>query len=81
MHHVPSVTRITLTIIIACVYAVLKETDKAMAWLERTVDTGFACWPLFRLDPNLENLHEKPEFKRLVSDLEKKYTALKIQRL
>ena len=26
---------------IACVYAVLGETDKAMAWLERSVDTGF----------------------------------------
>ena len=37
---------------IACVYAVLGETDKAMAWLERSVDTGFACWPFFRIDPH-----------------------------
>jgi eukaryotic-like serine/threonine-protein kinase len=66
---------------IACVYAVLGETDKAMGWLERSVDTGFACWPFFRVDPYLENLREEPAFKRLVADLEQTYTALKIQRL
>jgi non-specific serine/threonine protein kinase len=66
---------------IACVYAVLGETDKAMAWLERSVDTGFACWPFFQIDPHLERLREEPEFKRLVADLEHKYSALKIQKL
>jgi len=66
---------------IACVYAVLCETHKAMAWLERSVDTGFACWPFFRIDPHLESLRDEPQFKRLVADLEHKYTALKIQRL
>jgi tetratricopeptide (TPR) repeat protein len=66
---------------IACVYAVLGETDKAMAWLERSVETGFACWPFFRVDPFLESLREESAFKRLVNDLEHKYTSLKIQRL
>ena len=66
---------------IACVYAVLGETDKAMAWLERSVDTGFACWPFFRLDPYLESLWEDPAFKRLVTDLEQTYSALEIGRL
>jgi eukaryotic-like serine/threonine-protein kinase len=66
---------------VACVYAVLSETEKAMAWLERSVDTGFPCWPFFLVDPHLENLREQPEFKRLVADLEHKYTALKIERV
>src|SRR4029077_5397383 len=66
---------------IACVYAVLGETNKAMAWLERSVDTGFACWPFFRVDPHLESLREEPAFTRLVAGLEHKYTALKIQKL
>jgi len=57
---------------------VLRDTDKAMAWLERSVDTGFACWPFFLIDPHLERLHEEPAFRRLVSDLEQTYTALKI---
>jgi TolB-like protein/Flp pilus assembly protein TadD len=66
---------------VACVYAVLGETEKAMAWLERSVDTGFPCWPFFLVDPHLESLREQPEFKRLIADLEHKYTAIKIQRL
>jgi hypothetical protein len=66
---------------IACVYAVLGDTDKAMAWLERSVDTGFPCWPLVRIDPHLEILRAEPAFIRLVADLEQTYAALKIQRL
>jgi len=63
---------------VACIYAVLGETSDAMAWLERSVNTGFACWPFFRVDPFLEPLHNQAEFNQLVLDLERKYTALKI---
>jgi hypothetical protein len=59
---------------------ILEETDKAMAWLERTVETGFAC-PSSSSILHLESLREEPEFKRLVSDLEQEYASLKIQRL
>jgi hypothetical protein len=52
-----------------------------MAWLERSVETGFACWPFFRLDPYLDNLRAEPPFSALVADLEKRYAALTIQRL
>ena len=41
---------------IACVYAVLGDTDKAIGWLERSVNGGFPCWPFFKIDPHLENL-------------------------
>jgi hypothetical protein len=63
------------------VYAVLGDTDKAMAWLEQSVDTGNPCWPFFKLDPHLENLRPGPRFQRLVAGLEREYTALKIKRL
>ena len=66
---------------IACVYGALGDTNRAMLWLERTVDTGFACWPFFRIDPHLESLRQEPEFERLVDDLEEKYRAIEIQRL
>jgi len=66
---------------IASAYAVLGETDKAMAWLERSVDSGNPCWPFFKLDPHLENLRRDARFQRLVADLERQYTVLKIQRL
>jgi serine/threonine protein kinase/Tfp pilus assembly protein PilF len=66
---------------IACTYGALGDKERAMAWLERTVDAGFPCWPFFKVDPHLECLHEAPGFKRLVTDLERKYTAIKIHRL
>jgi eukaryotic-like serine/threonine-protein kinase len=66
---------------VACIYAVLGETEKATAWLERSADTGFPCWPFFKVDPHLENLRENPAFKKLVSDLERKWTSLRIERL
>ena len=65
----------------ACTYAVLGDLEKAMAWLEKSVDTGFPCWPFFPVDPGLENLRGEPRFQRLIDDLKRKYTALKIRRL
>jgi hypothetical protein len=52
-----------------------------MAWLERSVDTGNPCWPFFKVDPHLERLRPDPRFQTLVADLERQYTALKIQRV
>jgi serine/threonine protein kinase/Flp pilus assembly protein TadD len=66
---------------VACVYAVLGETEKAMAWLEKSVDTGNPCWPFFRVDPHLINLRQEPRFQQLVTALEREFSALKIERL
>jgi TolB-like protein/Tfp pilus assembly protein PilF/predicted Ser/Thr protein kinase len=66
---------------IACTYAVLRETDRALAWLERSAETGFPCWAFYRVDPHLESLRDEPRFQRLITDLESKYTALKIERI
>jgi len=66
---------------IACIYAVLGEIDKAIAWLERSVETGNPCWRFFRIDPCLKNLRDEPRFQSLVADLEREFTALKIERL
>ena len=66
---------------IASVYAVLGESDKAMAWLERSVDSGNPCWPFFKVDPYLENLRPEPRFQQLVAALEREYTAVHIKQL
>jgi tetratricopeptide (TPR) repeat protein len=66
---------------IASIYAVLRDLDKAMGWLERSVDTGNACWPFFKLNPFYENLRPDPRFQRLLTELEREYTALKIERV
>ncbi len=58
---------------IACVFSLLGRCEPAMEWLERSVDTGFACWPLFLKDPCLKNLRQQPQFDLLVSSLQAKY--------
>ncbi len=58
---------------IACILALIGQRDTAFEWLERSVSTGFACWPFFLKDSCLQNLHGLPEFELLVSSLQAKY--------
>lgn len=58
---------------IAAILAVLGRPVEAFEWLERSVSTGFACWPFFMKDPCLANLQTLPEFEVLVSSLQAKY--------
>jgi DNA-binding winged helix-turn-helix (wHTH) protein/tetratricopeptide (TPR) repeat protein len=58
---------------VAGILSVLKLHKTAFEWLERSVSTGFACWPFFLRDPCLQNLRGLPEFEVLVSSLQAKY--------
>jgi len=58
---------------IACILALIGQRDTALEWLERSVSTGFACWPFFLKDSCLHNLRGLPEFELLVSSLQAKY--------
>jgi DNA-binding winged helix-turn-helix (wHTH) protein/tetratricopeptide (TPR) repeat protein len=58
---------------IASTLALTGQRETAFAWLERSVSTGFACWPFFLKDPCLRNLRELPEFELLVNTLQAKY--------
>lgn len=58
---------------IACILSLLERTDVAFDWLERSVDTGFACWPFFLKDPCLQNLRRHAQFESLVGALQAKY--------
>jgi len=58
---------------IACILSLLNRSEAAFGWLERSVDTGFACWPFFLKDPCLRNLRGLPQFELLVSSLQAKY--------
>ena len=60
---------------IACILAMLGQPRIAFEWLERSVDTGFACWPFFMKDPSLSNLRGLGEFELLISSLQAKYPA------
>jgi DNA-binding winged helix-turn-helix (wHTH) protein/tetratricopeptide (TPR) repeat protein len=58
---------------IACILSLLERPNVAFEWLERSVDTGFACWPFFLKDPCLRNLRGHAQFDFLVSSLQAKY--------
>jgi len=58
---------------IACILSLLERPDAGFEWLERSVATGFACWPFFLKDPWIKNLRELPAFDVLVSSLQAKY--------
>ena len=58
---------------IACILAMLERRQAAFEWLERSVSSGFACWPFFLKDPCLKNLRELPGFEVLVSTLQARY--------
>ncbi len=58
---------------IACTLAVLERHEAAFEWLERSVSSGFACWPFFLKDLHLKSLRELPAFDVLVSSLQAKY--------
>jgi DNA-binding winged helix-turn-helix (wHTH) protein/tetratricopeptide (TPR) repeat protein len=51
----------------------LLNRPESFDWLERSVDTGFACWPFFLRDPCLSNLRQNAQFELLVSSLQAKY--------
>lgn len=58
---------------IACILAMLGRREAAFEWLERSVSSGFACWPFFLKDACLKNLSELAGFESLVSSLQAKY--------
>jgi DNA-binding winged helix-turn-helix (wHTH) protein/tetratricopeptide (TPR) repeat protein len=58
---------------IGCTLALTGRRETAFEWLERSVSTGFACWPYFLKDPSLVSLHRLPEFELLISALQAKY--------
>jgi tetratricopeptide (TPR) repeat protein len=58
---------------IACTLALTGRRETAFEWLERSVSTGFACWPFFLKDPCLASLRSLPEFDLLITALQAKY--------
>jgi DNA-binding winged helix-turn-helix (wHTH) protein/tetratricopeptide (TPR) repeat protein len=57
----------------ACILALASRREPAFEWLERSVSSGFACWPFFLKDPCLKNLRSLSPFELLVSSLQAKY--------
>ena len=47
---------------IACAYALMNKPEQAIKWLEVAAGDGLPCYPLFEMDPNLNNLRKDARF-------------------
>lgn len=56
----------------ACASALAGNTTKAFKWMNLSIDKGWTKLNHLKSDADLENLHSKKEWKRIVEKLEKK---------
>jgi len=62
---------------IACAYALMKNSDQAIKWLEQAANDGFPCFPLFERDANLNNVRQDPRFGELLTKLKRQWEYYK----
>lgn len=62
---------------IASAYSLMNKPQVAMTWLERAADEGFPCYPLFEMDPNLNNLRQNPRFIKFMAAQRKQWEYFK----
>jgi tetratricopeptide (TPR) repeat protein len=54
------------------IYALQGEKQKALAALRQAIDEGWRSmwWYLLKQDPNLESLHDEPEYQAMIAEIE-----------
>ncbi len=58
---------------IGSAYALMKENKLAMKWLKNSAEDGNPNYPLFKSDPNLQNLRGDQEFQAFMQKLRDEY--------
>jgi hypothetical protein len=58
---------------IASAYSLIGDVRSAIDSLNRAAEDGFPCYDLFRLDPNLEHLRTKKEFRAFMEQQGKEH--------
>jgi len=58
-------------------YAILNRPHEAVRWLQIAVETGFACYPMFERDPNLNPIRADTEFLALMARLKHQWEIYK----
>jgi tetratricopeptide (TPR) repeat protein len=56
--------------LVACAYASIGKTERALRWLEFTAENGLPCYPLFAADPKLDPLRSDPRFAAFLAKRE-----------
>jgi hypothetical protein len=62
---------------IASAYVLMNQPGKAVQWLRVTADEGFACYPLFEGDSNLDGLRNDPQFLSFMAKLRQQWEVYK----
>ncbi|HWO02160.1 MAG TPA: tetratricopeptide repeat protein, partial [Blastocatellia bacterium] len=61
---------------LATVYALDKNADEAIEWLERSISMGNENYPWISANPNWEALRDEPRFKKIVEELRVKWESI-----
>jgi TolB-like protein/Tfp pilus assembly protein PilF len=62
---------------LAVAYALIKNPDQAIKWLEDAASDGFPCYPLFERDHNLDNLRQDARFMEFMARLNQQWVVYK----
>ena len=62
---------------IACAYALMNKSERAIKWLGAAAEHGFLCYPLFEKDPNLDNLRRDARFVSFMTTLKQQWEYYK----
>jgi tetratricopeptide (TPR) repeat protein len=62
---------------IAAAYALMKNSEQAIQWLEAAATDGFPCYPLFESDPNLDNIRGDTHFVASMAQLRQQWLSYK----
>jgi hypothetical protein len=60
---------------VACIYALLGETEKALDWLSDSADNGFPCYTFFERDRLLDSIRGEERFRALLESTRAKAEA------
>ncbi len=52
---------------IACAFAAERQTEEAVAALNKAIDKGFGHWKWIDHDPDLDSLRNEPGFREVVA--------------
>jgi len=58
---------------IACAYALMNKTDKAVEWIEKATGDGLNYYPIFEKDPALDSIRNDPHFREIMGIERKKW--------
>jgi len=63
--------------LIASAYALLHKPDRAIEWLEQTVETGYPCYQAFATNRHLDSLRQDPRFVAFLGRLKQQWEHYK----